>query len=70
MTKIMSLNARKGFLASIKQKYNDANWIDKGKILDGIVAATGYERKLTCTLLLKSERHRITTTNRCDKLYF
>ena len=30
MIKLMSLNARKEFLASIKQKYNDANWIDKG----------------------------------------
>ncbi|MCG6202989.1 ISNCY family transposase, partial [Psychromonas antarctica] len=38
-------------MASIKQKYHDANWIDKGKILDGIVAATGYERKYTIQLL-------------------
>jgi hypothetical protein len=57
MTKLMSLNARKGFLASIKQKYNDANWIDKGKILDGIVAATGYERKYTIQLLNKIDLH-------------
>ncbi|WP_351089663.1 transposase family protein [Shewanella sp. S1-49-MNA-CIBAN-0167] len=51
MIKSMSLNARKELLASIKQKYHDANWIDKGKILDGIVAATGYERKYTIELL-------------------
>jgi hypothetical protein len=57
MIKLMSLNARKEFLASIKQKYNDANWIDKGKILDGIVAATGYERKYTIQLLNKIDLH-------------
>jgi len=50
----MSLNARKEFLASIKQKYHDANWIDKGKILDGIIASAGYERKYTIQLLNKT----------------
>jgi len=50
----MSLNARKEFLASIKQKYHDANWTDKGKILDGIIAETGYERKYTIQLLNKT----------------
>ena len=57
MTKSMSLNARKEFLASVKQKYQDANWIDKGKILDGIVAATGYERKYAIQLLNKIDLH-------------
>ena len=51
----MSLSARKEFLASIKQKYHGANWIEKGEILDGIVAATGYERKYTIQLLNKTD---------------
>ena len=53
----MSLNARKEFWASIKQKYHDANWLDKGKILDGFVAATGYDRKHAILLLNRIKQH-------------
>ena len=45
MMKQMSLKSRRELLASIKGKYADANWTEKGKILDGFVAATGYDRK-------------------------
>jgi len=41
----MSLSARRELLASIRQKYHNASWQDKRKILDGFVAATGYDRK-------------------------
>ena len=78
MTKLMSLNASKELLISIKQKYNDASWIDKRKKFDGIVADTGYERKYTIELLNKIDMHvapkkggyRITTMKRCYKLYY
>lgn len=47
----MSLAARREMLASIRQKYRDSSWCDKGKILDGFVAATGYGRKHAISLL-------------------
>ncbi len=49
--KSMSLSARKELLASVRQKYRDSSWIDKGKILDGFVAATGYDRKHAIQLM-------------------
>jgi len=49
--KSMSLSARKELLASIRQKYLDSSWMDKGKILDGFVAATGYDRKHAIQLM-------------------
>lgn len=51
MMKSMSLSARRELLASVRQSYDDASWSDKGKILDGFVAATGYGRKHAIQLL-------------------
>lgn len=51
MTKMMSLSARRELLASVRQTYHDAGWADKGKILDGFIAATGYGRKHAIQLL-------------------
>ena len=45
MSKLMSLTARRELLASVRRNYRKANWVKKGKILDGFVAATDYERK-------------------------
>ncbi len=53
--KSMSLIARRELQASIREKYRDANWTDKRKILDGFVAATGYERKYAIQLLNSDE---------------
>jgi len=47
----MSLSARRELLESVRQKYLSVNWTNKGKILDGFVAATGYERKYAIQLL-------------------
>ncbi|MBR9911383.1 MAG: hypothetical protein GYB33_13630 [Gammaproteobacteria bacterium] len=47
----MSLTARREMLASIRQTYLDADWLEKGKVLDGFVAATHYEREYACRLL-------------------
>ncbi len=49
--KLMSLSARRELLASVRQKYQEASWKDKGKILDGFVAATGCGRKHVIQLI-------------------
>jgi len=36
---------------SVRQKHRDSSWIVKGKILDGFVAATGYDRKHAIQLM-------------------
>ena len=51
MSKSMSLQSRKELLSSIRKKYNESRWTEKGKILDGFIAATGYSRKHTINLL-------------------
>jgi hypothetical protein len=55
MIKLMSLTARRELLESIRQKYREASWVNKGKILDGFVAATDYDRKYATRLLNSSE---------------
>jgi len=51
MIKSMSLSAQKELLASVRQKYRDSSWMVKEKILDGFVAATGYDRKHAIQLM-------------------
>lgn len=51
MMKIMSLMTRRELLAGVREKYREASWADKVKILDGFVAATDYERKYATRLL-------------------
>lgn len=51
MIRLMSLTTRREFLASVRQSYQGATWAEKGKILDGFVAATDYERKYAIRLL-------------------
>lgn len=53
MSHIMSLSARREMLLSIRQRYLEAKRPDKTKILDGFVAATGYDRKYAVILLRK-----------------
>lgn len=55
MMKSMSLTARRELLICVRQKYRDATWTDKGRILDGFIAATGYERKYAIRLLNSSD---------------
>ncbi|GJL75877.1 hypothetical protein [Nitrosomonas sp.] len=74
--KSMNLIARRKLQASIRGKYRDASWIDERKILDGFVAATGYERKYAIQLLNSDEslfhprivRHRSDMMNKYGKL--
>ena len=51
MMKSMCLSARRELLKSVRQKYREAGWEEKGKILDGFVAATEYDRKYAISLL-------------------
>jgi hypothetical protein len=53
--KLMSLTARRELLAGIRQRYRNASWLNKGKILDGFVAATDYDRKYATRLLNSPE---------------
>jgi len=55
MMKSMSLGARRELQSIIKQKYHNACWADRSKLLDGFVAATGYERKYAIQLLNSAE---------------
>jgi hypothetical protein len=43
MIRTMSLTTRRELLDSVRQRYENANRIDKGRVLDGFVAATGYD---------------------------
>lgn len=47
----MSLPARRELIQSIAQRYHAANKTDKNRILDELVAATGYHRKSATRLL-------------------
>ena len=51
MSTLMSLEARKEMLAVVQTKYQSADWKNKHQILDGFIAATGYERKHAIKLL-------------------
>jgi len=51
----MSLRARKEFIASIRLKYQGSHWQEKHKILNGLIAATGYQRKYAIGLLNTSD---------------
>ena len=55
MSKLMSLTALRELLASVRGNYRKVNWVDKGKILDGFVEATDYERKYASRLLNSDE---------------
>ena len=69
MIKTMSLSARRELLIGVRQTYQDADWMDKGRVLDGFIAATGYERKYATRLLNSTEVPSITPKRRlgCQK---
>lgn len=68
MIKSMSLVTRRELATGVRQKYQEACWIDKGKILDGFVAATGYDRKYAIQLLNGTQKLVILKT-RSSKRY-
>jgi len=53
MSEMMSLSARREMVLGVNDAYGRASKSEKTKILDGFVAATGYERKYAILLLSK-----------------
>ena len=51
MIRTMSLQSRREILNNIRVQYQESDWLKKGKILDGFVAASGYDRKYAIKLL-------------------
>ncbi len=51
----MSLQARRELVSSVRMKYKKSVWKKKNDILNGFVAATGYQRKYAIKLLNKEE---------------
>jgi len=51
MASKMSLPARQELISIVRQKYQQSDWKEKSKILDGFIAATGYQRKYAINLL-------------------
>ena len=48
---MMSLSARREMFISIRQRYLESSWTEKGRILNGFIAVTGYDRKYAISLL-------------------
>ncbi len=59
-TKTISRKARLELVEVMRPQYQSAQWTDKMKILDGLVAATSYQRKYATRLLNKSTEERDT----------
>ena len=54
MVKPMSLQMRREFLISARYQYQQSEGLDKRKILDSFLAASGYDRKYAIRLLNSS----------------
>lgn len=61
MTKI-SLQSRRELVSNIREKYKQSGWKEKCKILDGFIAATGYQRKYAINLINFSENNGLKKT--------
>lgn len=51
MMKSMSLSARRELLNSMRERYRETPWQEKGKLVEGFMTATGYSRKYAITQL-------------------
>jgi hypothetical protein len=63
----MSLQARKELLDQVRVRYQSGNRKDKSKILDGFIAATGYQRKYAIGLLKKNKIRKMAKVGRQRK---
>jgi len=43
-------------LISIRQRYLKSSWTEKGRVLDGFIAVTGYDRKYAISLLYQKSK--------------
>lgn len=55
MSTLMSLQARRELLFAVRDRYREADWKERVRIVDGFVAATGYDRKYALKMLNKTE---------------
>ena len=51
MIRTMNLETRRHILINIRNQYQRSDWLVKNKLLDGFVAASGYDRKYAIKLL-------------------
>jgi len=56
MIHTMNLKTRREILTNIRNKYQESDWLGKSKLLDGFVAASGYDRKYAIKLLNSTEK--------------
>ena len=63
----MSLGVRRELLSALKDDYEKANYKQRKKILDSLVAATGYNRKYANTLLTRSKTRTTSKRTRLAK---
>jgi hypothetical protein len=61
----MSAKSRDELLAAIRPQYLESNLSNKNELLDGFVAATGYNRKYATTLLSKGIQRTSYPKDRC-----
>ncbi len=58
----MTIKTRKEILSCVRNRYNQASWSEKKKILDELVATTSYRRKYAI-YLLNDKRNEFSTTD-------
>ncbi len=63
----MTTKSRKVLLAALRPMYSQVSWTEKQQILDGFVAATGYNRKHAIVLLNGSSKAQETAKSRARK---
>ena len=51
MIRTMNLETRREILINIRSQYQISDWLGKSKLIDGFVAASGYDRKYAIKLL-------------------
>jgi len=64
MQKKMSLQSRRELTFCVRERYNQASWKEKIKILDGFITATGFERKYATRVLNRGESPNLKTAKR------
>ena len=70
MMKSMNLQTRREFLKSVRTQYQESNWLAKGKILDGFIAASGYNRKYAIKLLNATGDIIKSSNKRCSRVKY
>jgi hypothetical protein len=56
MIRTMSLRTRREILSNIRNQYQESDWLGKTKLLDGFIAARGYDRQYAIKLLNRTEK--------------